>query len=90
MKKCFGNFMNYPICENHNDCKLSDECLVKTNKEKGKCDCPYKGSCHTWRQNLQVEFRLKSGEGLESCPFYILLKSMYEERSVKNETKDRR
>lgn len=84
MKKCFGNFMTYPVCEDHHECEYQNRCLVKTNKEKGKCDCPYKASCHTWRQQLQVEFREESGKGLESCPFYILLKPMYEERNIKS------
>lgn len=77
MKKCFGNFMIYSVCEDHYECELQNMCLVQTNKEKGKYDCDYKASCHTWRQQLQVEFREKSGKGLENCPFYAMLKSMY-------------
>lgn len=82
MEKCFGNFMIYPVCEDRYECEFQNRCLVQTNKEKGKCNCPYKASCHIWRQQLQVEFRTKSGEGLESCPFFKILKPKYEERNI--------
>jgi len=77
MKECSGNYMEYPICQGHNDCEEKG-CYSKTMIDKGPCDCPYKGSCHPTRQRLQVEFREKYGRKLEECDFYILLKPMYE------------
>lgn len=78
MKKCYGNYMIYPKCENHNKC-VEDGCLSMTNIVHAECDCPYTASCHLARQRLQVKFRKDYGYKVEDCDFYKLLKPMYEE-----------
>jgi len=80
MKECFGNYME-DSCQGHNNCK-EQECFSRTSIDKGPCDCPYKGSCHLPRQNLQEEFRTNYGDNVESCDFYKLLKPMYEDKEV--------
>jgi len=77
MKGCFGNYMEYPLCQGHYDCQEKG-CFSKTMIGKGTCDCLYKGSCHLSRQRLQTEFREKYNWKLEDCDFYKLLKPMYE------------
>jgi hypothetical protein len=69
--------MIYPICQGHHRCKEA-ECFSRTSIDKGTCDCPYKGSCHLTRQEIQVEIREKYGCKIEDCDFYKVLKSMYE------------
>lgn len=45
------------------------------------CNCPYKKSCHSMRQELQVEIREKYKTTIEQCPFHKVLKPMYEKNS---------
>jgi hypothetical protein len=70
MKECFGNYMRYPTCKGHHDCKEAG-CFSKTNIDKGVCDCPYKASCHVSRQYLQKRFREEDSDyKVEDCDFY--------------------
>jgi len=78
-KECFGNYMQYPICQGHHECKEKG-CYAKT-MSKGPCECLYKESCHIPRQTLQTEFREKYGQKLEDCDFYKLLKPKYEKKN---------
>ena len=48
-------------------------------KNKKICNCPYYKSCHSIRQEIQKEYRDKTGRGLSSCPFLPYLREMYNE-----------
>lgn len=50
------------------------------NSEKS-CDCPYKKSCHSMRQALQVEIREEYKTTIEQCIFHKALKPIYERNS---------
>ena len=81
MKECYGNYMEYPICEGHHDCEEKG-CYSKTMIEKGSCDCSYKASCHLLRQKLQTELKPKYNSSIEDCDAYKMLKPMYEKKKL--------
>ncbi|APF21186.1 DUF1653 domain-containing protein [Clostridium butyricum] len=50
---------------------------------KKSCNCPYKKSCHSIRQELQVELREKNKYTIEECVFYKELKEIYKNMNKK-------
>jgi hypothetical protein len=71
-KECFGNYLD-DGCKNHHTCEMRGECNVYTNYFKGACDCPFKKSCHTPRQELQATIRKEQGDpDIRKCDFYNL------------------
>lgn len=49
---------------------------------KKSCNCPYQKSCHSIRQELQVELREKNKHTIEECDFYKELKKIYEDLNI--------
>lgn len=67
---CYGNYLSAD-CVDHHNCELQRDCNIKTNVEKGACDCEFKANCHTPRQMVQTKIR-KDNDKLtnKDCSFY--------------------
>lgn len=44
------------------------------------CDCPYKKSCNSMRQALQVEIREEYKTTIEQCIFHKISKQLYQNK----------
>lgn len=84
-KSCYGNYL-LEGCENNHDCKEESYCMTETFIKHGVCDCIYKGSCHLFRQQCQVNLRKNNPtyNKVEQCDIFIILKEMQNENSQKS------
>jgi hypothetical protein len=75
-KSCYGNYISKLCYQNGGfETKICDGCFIKTNIEKGPCDCKFKQRCNIIRQMCQYKYRKDglSNEIIEDCPFYLEL-----------------
>ena len=81
MKDCFGKFAQieggFIKCDGECGADGAIEkwkCITDQNIKQGRCECPFKASCHVGRQSIQSSNKLEA----KRCMFYKALKPQYD------------